>query len=238
MKTITTFVVVLTITASVNAQHAGDVLVGRSAANQLRVSPAGSGGYIPDANIKVLPPVSGLFNGFSDNNPGFDHIVADMPGIDFLTLQSGTQVRLELVSVDPACKAVTASFAVIDVPGERALLGGNLLHTHLTWLVQSDDPAYDPLRVLWRATFKLVDTGSTGYSESAPFTFYFASVACTRGDCNADTVVNAADIQSFTDIVLSPASKTAAQRCSADLDKDGYVTLNDVPAFVNALLAS
>lgn len=238
MKTITTFVVVLTITASVNAQHAGDVLVGRSAANQLKASPAGSGGYIPDANIKVLPAVSGLFNGFSDNNPGFDRIVADMPGIDFLTLQSGTQVRLELVSVDPACKAVTATFAVIDVPGERALLGNQSLHTHLTWLVQSDDPAYDPLRVLWRATFKLVDTGSTGYSESAPFTFYFASVACTRGDCNADTVVSAADIQSFTDIVLSPASKTAAQRCSADLDKDGYVTLNDVPAFVNALLAS
>ncbi len=237
MKYITPLVILIAASTSYG-QHAGDILVGRSGTNQLKASPPGSGGYIPDANIKVLPPVSGLFNGFSDNNPGFDHIVTDIPGIDFLTLQSGTQVRLELVSVDPACKAVTSSFAIIDVPGERALLGNNLLHTHLTWLIQSDDPAYDPLKVLWRATFKLVDTGGTAYTESTPFTFYFASVACTRGDCNGDTVVDAADIQAFTDILQNPATKTPTQRCSADLDKDGYVTLNDLTAFVNVLLGS
>jgi len=226
--------------STASTQHAGDVFVGRSLAGQLKIGPVGSGGFVPEDNIVVLPAVSnppGLFNGWSDNNPGFDRLVVNQPALDLYILQSGVQVRLELIQCDPAFKAITASFAVIDVPGERALLGGSSLHTHLTWLIDSDDPNFDPQKTLWRATYKLVDTGTTGYSDSAPFTFYFASVDCTRADCNADGMKDARDIQAFIETVLDPASKTAAQRCAADTNRDGYSTVDDVPAFVQALLA-
>ncbi len=226
-------------TAPALAQHAGDVLVGRSSSNQLMVGPAGSGGYVPDENIKVLPPVSsppGLFNGWSENNPGFDHIVTDQPGLDFFTLQSGTQVRIEVVQVDPAFQTISPSFVVIDDPGERILLGGNSLHTHLTWLINSDHPLFDPLKVLWRATFKLVDTGSTAYVESAPFTFYFARVACMRGDCNDDGTIDALDIPDFITTVLDPMAAADEDRCRTDLNQDGYATVDDVEAFAEALL--
>lgn len=221
----------------VKAQHMGDVLVGRSAAGQLRISAPGSGGYVPEENIKLLPPVMGLFNGWSDNNPGFDRLVTSDPESDFLTLQSGVQVRIEVVQVDAAFQAISASLAIIDDPGERLLLGGSTLHTHLTWLVNSDHPMFDPDKVLWRATFKLVDTGSTGYSPSDPFTFYFATTACTRGDCNDDTVIDALDIQAFVDIVLNPTAMSAEDRCRADLNQDGLATPEDAAAFVDALLS-
>jgi hypothetical protein len=216
------------------AQHAGDVFVGRSSSNQLKIGPTGSGGYVPDDNIKVLPPVSGVFNGWSDNNPGFDHIVSDQPALDFYVLQSGAQVRLELVQCDPAFKTITASFQVIDMPGERALLGNQSLHTHLTWLIDSDDPAFDPQRLLYHATFKLVDTGTT--AESAPFTFNFD--ACNHGDCNTDGKLDGSDIQPFVNFVLNPGALTAIQICSADLNSDGSVTTDDIAPFVDALLDS
>jgi hypothetical protein len=230
---------ILVIVHPVRAQHAGDVIVGRSAAGQLRISAPGSNGYVPDENIKLLPPVSnppGLFNGWSDNNPGFDRLVTSDPGNDFLTLQSGCQVRIEVVQVDPAFLAISASFSIIDDPGERILLGGSTLHTHLTWLVNSDHAMFDPDKVLWRATFKLVDTGSTGYTPSDLFTFYFATTACTRGDCNDDSVIDALDVQAFVDIVLNPMVMSAEERCRADVNQDGYATPDDAAAFVDALL--
>lgn len=216
-----------------NAQHTGDVVVGRTATGQLKI-----GGFLPDENIVVLPAVSGLFNGWSDNNPGFDRLVTSEPENDLYTLQSGVQVRIEVVGVDPAFQAITSTLQIIENPGQRALLGGSGLHTHLTWLVNSNHAMFDPVKVLWRATFKLVDTGSTAYTESEPFTFYFATVDCDRGDCNGDTVEDALDVQAFVEIVLDPASKTAAERCSADINQDGYATLDDVPSFVEMLLAS
>lgn len=235
-RTAATIAVILFVGKSTYAQHAGDVFVGRTAAGQLRISAPGSGGYVPDESIKVLPAVMGLFNGWSDNNPGFDRIVISDPGNDFLTLQSGCQVRIEVVQVDPAFQAISASFSIIDDPGERLLLGGSTLHTHLTWLVNSDHPMFDPDKVLWRATFRLVDTGSTGYTASNPFTFYFATTDCMRGDCNGDTVIDALDVQAFVDIVMSPSGATAEERCRADVNQDGYATIDDVAALVDLLL--
>lgn len=218
--------------APATAQHAGDVVVGRSAAGQLKI-----GGFIPDENIVLLPEVSGLFNGWSDNNPGFDRLVTSQPENDFYTLQSGVQVRLEVVQVDPAFQAVTATLQIIENPGQRALLGGSTLHTHLTWLINSDHAQFDPLKVLWRAKFKLVDTGTTNYTESELFTFYFAIVDCDRGDTNDDGEINALDIASFVDTLLDPSSKSPEDRCRADVNLDGYATIDDVAEFVEMLLA-
>jgi hypothetical protein len=218
------------------AQDEGDVFVGRSAAGQVRIGPPGSGSFLPEANLTVLP-TSKVFNGWSGIEPGWDHLVSDQPGLDFLALEAGCQVQLELIQADPGFKAITPGFTVIDEPGERALLGGATLHIHLTWLIDADDAGFDALKTLWRATYKLVDTGTTAYAESASFTFYFANVGCTRGDCNADGTMNGGDVSSFVDIVLYPASHTAGERCAADLNQDGYATVEDAGPFVDRLLA-
>lgn len=209
----------------------GDVIVARSAANQLRID-----GYAPDAEITVLEPSSGLFNGWTGTEPGFDHLVMDEPENDLLTLENGCQIRLELVAADPAFRAITNTFTIIDDPGERALLGGAALHAHLTWHVNSDHSGFDPLKVLWRATFKLVDTGTTGYATSSEFTFHFATVDCVRGDCNGDTVIDGRDLAEFVAIVLDPAGRTDEDRCRADTNRDGYASVDDVESFVGMLL--
>ncbi len=218
-----------------SAQHEGDVIVGRTAAGQLKI-----GGFIPDLNIVVLPPTDpkSPFNGWSDVEPGFDHLVTSEPQSDWFILQAGAQIRLEVVAVDPAFKAVDTSFNVLDQPGQQTLLGGATLHNHVIWLIDADDPAYDPARTLWRATFKLVDTGSTGYAESDPFTFYFANLDCARdGDLNGDGRVNGEDIQAYAAVAFDPPAATAEERCAADLDRDGLVTSADAAALAAALVS-
>lgn len=216
----------------------GDVLVGRSASGQLKISPPGSGGYIPDQNIKLLFETSGLFNGWSDTEPGFDHIIVDQPDIDFYTLSPGCSIRLQVVQVDPAFQAISPSLTIIDDPGESFLLGTNTLHTHPTWLINSSLTQFDPQKVLWRATFRLVDTGSTGYLPSENFVFYFANTDCSRGDCNNDGAVDGLDIEDFVKTILMPDAFSPEQRCRADANRDGYATIDDVPEFVLRLLAS
>jgi hypothetical protein len=225
------FILLIASTSALIAEDDGDVFVGRTGGGQLKI-----GGLVPEDNILVLPPVSGIFNGWSDVEPGFDHLLIDEPQNDFLTLQSGVQVRIEVVQVDAAFAAISPGFTIIDDPGERFILGNQSLHIHPNWLINSDHPDFDPLKTLWRGTFKLVDTGSTGYAASAPFTFHFANIACLRGDCNADTLVDARDIQDFVLTVLNPAGRTAEQRCSADTNRDGLATVEDVDSFVLTLL--
>ena len=217
----------------------GDVLVGRSVAGQLKVSPPGSGAYIPEENITVLTVADPPFNGWSGIEPGFDHLVTDQPALDFFTLAPGCSIRLQVVQVDPAFQAINSvTFAVIDDPGESFMLGGNTLHSHPTWLINSNLAQFDPQKVLWRATFRLVDTGSTAYQPSQNFTFYFANTDCTRGDCNNDGELNGLDIQKFVQTVMNSAQVSAEDRCRADTNRDGYATIDDVPEFVLRLLTS
>jgi hypothetical protein len=215
------------------AQHAGDVLVGRSAAGLLKIA-----GFIPDENVVVLPPVCSLICGWADNNPGFDRVVNPDPNNDLFPMQSGAQIRLEALAIDPAFRAITPSFQIIDEPGQSALLGNQNLHVHLTWHIDSDSPVFDPDKTLWRATFRLIDTGSTNYQASDPFTFFFAIVDCMTGDMNGDGFVNGDDIQEFVEVVLDPPSHSTQRRCMADIDLDGYVTPMDAAAFVEWLLGA
>lgn len=213
------------------AQHAGDVIVGVSAAGQLKI-----GGFIPDEHVVVLPPVSGLLQGWANNNPGFDHLVNAEPDNDNYPLQPGAQIRLQALAIDPALRAISPSFVIIDAPGESMSLGTNTLHTHPTWHINSQDANFDAMKTLWRGTFKLIDQGSTAYIESAPFTFYFSNVVCLTADVNDDGVVNGEDIQTFLDVLFNPPDATDVERCAADANRDGYVTIDDVDAFVTTLL--
>jgi hypothetical protein len=152
--------------------HEGDISVGRSAAGQLKVS------NVPFVPPDILNPVSGLLNGFADNNPGFDRIDTDQPGSDFFQLQSGAQITLRMISVDPAFKVWRNNLSGnLDSPGEEFPIGDFQLHYHPTWHIDSTTPGYDAARPFWEATFVLIDTGTTGYTQSDAFTVRFANRA-------------------------------------------------------------
>ena len=77
--------------ARVYGQHEGDLIVCRSAADQLRIA-TGNGGFDPFdplGNLTVLTPVSGLFEGWSSDEPGFDAIRIDAPPDDTFALAPG-----------------------------------------------------------------------------------------------------------------------------------------------------
>ncbi len=146
-----------------------DLFVGRTASGQLKIVGDGLSATL------LICPVDGVLKGFTSAEPGFNAVAANEPDNDFFTLASGVTVRIEAVSLDPAFKAWGPGLAsLIDEPGDRILLGGASLHTHVTWHVDSLDTAFDPDRPDWKGTFILVDTGSTGFTASAAFTLTFA----------------------------------------------------------------
>lgn len=158
---------------TVRAQfHEGDIAVGRSAAGQLKVT------NVPYIPLKLLNPVSGLLNGFTDGNPGFNRINVDQPDADFFQLQAGAQIQLHLLGADPALKFWRNNLSAhLSNPGDQLPLGDHQLHYHGTWHIDSTAPGYEADQVFWEATFVLVDAGSTAYTTSEPFTARFANRA-------------------------------------------------------------
>ncbi len=217
---------------SAGAQHATDIWVGRTAAGQLK-----RGGFEVESMVVVLPPVGGIIRGWAGSNPGFDRVVAPDPPNDLFPMEPGADIRARIEFFDPAFRMIGPGGAPILMnPGQEARLGDHNLHTHWTWHINSDDPSFDPLRVHWRATFVLLDMGSTGYSDSEQFTIVFSNVACDTGDVNADGAVDAFDIEPFIDVLLDPAGASAVERCAADADLDGIVDAFDIEPFIDALV--
>ncbi len=150
-----------------------DVLIGRTAAGQLVIGDA----EFSLGDSVLLCPVDGILDGFTNGNPGFDaEEVIDDPENDFLKLEPGAIISIEVISIDPAFKAWGPGLAtLIDESGEQITLGSDNLHEHLTWHADSNDPDFNPSATEWLATFKFVDSGSTGYTESAPFEMRFTN---------------------------------------------------------------
>jgi hypothetical protein len=151
-------------------QHEGDVIVGRSASGQLKVE--------ADIGLSLLGPVNSLFlKGWAATEPGMESLLADEPLEDFHMLAPGAQISLVGVSLDPAFKVHSPMLDyLIAAPGDQMPLGDNELHEHPTWHIDSQDPGFNPLQTVWYGTFKLVDTGTTGYAASDPFTLTFTNV--------------------------------------------------------------
>lgn len=202
---------VLLVTLPLQAQHAGDVWVGRSSDGALHISPSG---FVPALNYYALTPANGpLFWGWTDSNPGFDRITAPEPVNDILPLESGCDIWLELLAVDPAFVLIDGGWNYIDTPGEATRLGGSGLHVHNTWHINSNDGAYDPSQCVWRATFFLRDEGGTGYADSIPITFMFATVSWgprenppvyADGDFDQDNAVGPADLAALETCLSGP----------------------------------
>lgn len=156
-------------------QHAGDIVIGIDGAGKLKAE-------LPDH--ADLMPVSGLLNGFSNGSPGFQALADDEPTEDFyrLDLPGGATIWLDVISLDPALKLWLSGFTgVIDDPADpdarlTATGAEPELHYHGTWHIDATDPGYDPLADHYELTFRLVDTGSTGYAASDPYTIEFHAI--------------------------------------------------------------
>ena len=194
--------------AAALAQHAGDVWVGRSAGGQLKIHPQG---FVPDENYRALDPVEGPFYwGWLDSNPGFDRVVDPEPEEDILPMESGAQIWLVVVETGEAFKVVDLQLTVYEDPGDAAYLGDHTLHTHeLNWVIDRLDPGYDADQCVWHGTFFLRDEGSTGYADSAAFTFSFTNVALREadGDFNEDFVVDLEDAAAWPECMAGPEQR-------------------------------
>lgn len=205
----------------VRAQHAGDVWIGRNAAGQLKIDAVHGFNTL---NVVVLPATDPP-GAWSSNNPGFDKIATAYPEIDLYTLDSGHDVWLEVISIDAGSYVVVPpSGAILDAPGDRARLSsGSLLHKHLLWVVDGEDPGYDPSQCVWNMVFILRDLGTTGYTASAPFTLHFATHTVVRADLDCDGDVDGSDFGLFASCFNGTGSAVSDVCRNADLDDDGSV---------------
>lgn len=222
------------------AQHAGDIFVGRSAADQLK-----NAGFPVSLNLIYLPPSDGILHGWADNTPGFDRVITDDPDRDLFRMRSGANIFLVIDAIDPALRVIDGSFNVFDDPGEAARLGNENLHTHLIWHIDDRDADFDPEQCLWDATFILHDDNGR-HSDSAPFTMSFTNVPLREadGDFEPDGDVDLDDYRALSVCLSGPAARPAPNdpevtTCETacvnafDFDADRDVDLRDAAEMQN-----
>jgi hypothetical protein len=230
------------------AQHAGDILVGRTSnetGRQLKIA-AAVGGFNPgpETNLVVLPPTSpgGFFNGWSSDSPGFDSIVSNDPASDSYVLESGADIHLDVLAIDTSLIIIdTPSFNIIDAPGQSVRLGTHQLHKHVIWLIDADDPDFDETHCIWSLTFRLRDAGSTQYAASPEYTIRFATHIPIPGDFNCDQRVDELDLDILRGCATGPSVpydpddlpatcplvRDSEGIIPADFDRDGDVDADD-----------
>ena len=198
--------------SAAHAQHNTDIWVGNGGGS-VAISP---GGLQPSSIYNPLFRVDTFLHGWSNNNPGFDHTATAQGGV--APLVSPAQIWLEVVALEPALFVIDNAFNVLELPGDRTLLGGATLHAHLTWFIDETDPGFDPDQCVWEGILRLVDTGS-GLGASQPFTLLFANVPVRGGefpptqtpaddDFDDDHHVDAFDVDAFVECMNGPDRRT------------------------------
>jgi hypothetical protein len=213
----------------------------------MRISP---NGLIPDDNYSPVTIV--VSDGWTNNAPGFDRVVDDEPENDVYRMQSGANIWLVVVAMDPALQLIDQGFQILDSPGEETELGDHNLHLHNTWKIKSTHPEYDPEQCVWHGTFFLRDYGSTNYDDSDHFTYNFSNVPVryveddpippATGDLDADESVDLDDHSGFAECMAGvgarpdpylPGVTTCEVEClnAFDFDNDQDVDLIDFAEF-------
>ena len=196
---------------SASAQHNADMWLGQSSGRIAWQSP----GLLPGSVYHPLDPVDTFIHGWSDNDPGFDHVVASQNQV--VPLPSASEVMLEVVDLTPSLFIIDNGFQVLAVPGDATLLGGSDLHVHLTWFIDEDDPDFDETRWVWEATLKFVDDSGT-LDDSSTFTLLFTNVDVrsggfppvdvdATGDFDVDGDVDRFDHRAFVHCAAGPLER-------------------------------
>ncbi len=153
-------------------QHEGDIIVGRILGTPDQLAMEAD----LDEPVFCEPSAVPGLNGWLKDEPGLEALMEDEPDEGFYMLQPGAQVRLEVVSLDAGIKVWNPELTqMADAVGEWIDLGDHELHTHMIWHLDSD-----VLGTGWEGTlhgtFKLVDVGTTGYTQSESFDMAFTNV--------------------------------------------------------------
>ena len=124
---------------------------------------------------------SGL-NGYISDEPGFAALGEDEPDEGFFMLGADADIHFQLVGAsDPEMQVYNPFF---DVPGLAggdtfAFGAGNAFDTQPFWFLNTDLPSFDPAKQEWSVFFRVVDMGTTGYTDSDVFEIRFAIPAPT-----------------------------------------------------------
>lgn len=124
--------------------------------------------------VHGLPPVNGpFFFGWLGDEPGFEHLEEAEPDEDFYPLEPGTQVVFEVLSVDEGLNVWTPGFGQALGAGDSYVLGDEHLHGHFEWHIDATVPGVDPAQEAYAVTFRLTDSGATGYLPTGEYTLVF-----------------------------------------------------------------
>jgi hypothetical protein len=158
-----------TLLAPAAAQHAGDILVGSSA--------AGGGALVARFAFPAQIALAESFRAggltlYGATDPGFDVPAADDPVAGTFRLASGTTVSLELTAIGEgcppshaACASLKVGASTLDAAGESAVLGAMPdLHIHPTWQLTLPDGSTAAATIRFRLT-----SSSGTYSPSAEY---------------------------------------------------------------------
>lgn len=128
----------------------------------------------------ALPPVDGpLLWGWLGDEPGFGHLHEAEPDEDFYPLEPGAQIVLEVLALDTGLNVWTPGFGDTLEVGDTYLLGDEELHSHLEWHIDSTVSGVDPELHTYSLSFRLTDSGTTGYGASDAHTLTFVPEPAT-----------------------------------------------------------
>lgn len=225
-------------------EHGGDFIVGF-----VCVSPGGQLEVEFDFDeITHLDPVTGVLEGFALDDPGFATLDEDELDEGFCVPDPTSNLVFEVLALDPAFQIHTPGFTdVLTAPGQQWNMGAPPFDTHATWHIDSTNPAYVADQFIWSVTFRLLDTGPTGYSPSEEFTVLFSNIECEMdnwqaGDCNlngladdCELATGGAAVDSDGDGILNDCDCDATTLLAGDANGDQQTDVGDIVYLLNAL---
>lgn len=211
--------------------HATDFWVARSAANQMKLANA-LGGFNPlNTAIVFVPPTPDGPQWLSSDN-GWDSLQCDSDATDSYPMLSGSDIYLVIDAIEPGMRLQYGPpFALIIAkqPGDQMPLGNELLHRHVTCVIDSTQPGY-VAKSHYSMTLHLTDH-SGQQSDSAPILVHFTSCQACGGDANFDCSVDLSDLGTL----LAHYGKSGGATVSdGDLNGDGNVDLSDLGVLLAA----
>ena len=214
--------------------HAGDLELGQFN-GQIMV------GFEPDGAFS-LGETTGLLTGWTGDEPGFVTVEEDEPDENLFVLAPGAALALEVISMDPAFKAHTPGFAdVLTSPGDLWNMPAIPFDDHPIWHIDSTDAGFDPMQTEWTAVFRIIDTGTTNYAPSEPFTMVFTNLLPAepfiRGDANADGARDLPDVLVLLEALFLGGPLGECED-AMDANDDGELTLEDPLAQLTSIFGS
>ena len=221
-----------------NIAHSTNLLVG-SGNGEVTIS---AEGIRPGRSYLMLDRIDGFLHGWSNNDPGFDH-VSDA-GTGTQPLPVGSMIVFEVDEFAPAFIALDSTPAILADTGDATYLGNAFLHQHFTWFINEDDPAYDESECVWEASFHLWDESEI-LEPSAVYTLLFTNRevrlpgVAPDGDGDADGDVDLDDHHICADCMNGPLLRPDIEQSTVvdcevtchnafDFDDDLDIDLRDI----------